>query len=91
VGYYLEDAVIRDLCGIASPDVTTANINNLDYFVKIYSPRFIFFPFFMNQGNPVRHFQDKQGNQVTYKLEFPQADLSNPIDSIFSYCSKSKS
>ncbi len=91
VGYYLEDAVIRDLCGIASPDVTTANINNLDYFVKIYSPRFIFFPFFMNQGNPVRHFQDKQGNQVTYKLEYPQADLSNPIDSIFSYCSKSKS
>jgi len=84
VGYYLEDAVIRDLSGIASPDVTAANINNLDYFVKIYSPRFIFFPFFMKQGKPVRYFLDKQGKQVAYKLEYPQVDLSNPIDCIFS-------
>jgi hypothetical protein len=91
VGYYLEDAVIRDLCGIASPDVTTANINNLDYFVKTYSPHFILFPFFLNQEKPVRYFLDKQGKQVAYKLEYPQVDLSSPIDCIFSFCSKSKS
>jgi hypothetical protein len=64
--------------------VTTANMNNLDYFVKTYSPRFIFFPSFMKQGKPVRCFLNQQGKQVTYKLECPQADFANPIDCIFS-------
>lgn len=44
IGYFLEDSIIRDLNGIASPVVTIGNINNLDYFVRTYSPRFIFFP-----------------------------------------------
>ncbi|MDQ1349811.1 MAG: hypothetical protein QG657_112, partial [Acidobacteriota bacterium] len=86
LGYYLEDVIIRDLCGIASPGVTTANINDLDYFVKIYSPKFIFFPAFMKQKEPVRYFLDQQGKRVTYKLEYPQTDLSNPTDCIFSLC-----
>lgn len=84
VGYYLEDVVIRDLCGIASPDVTTANMNNLEYFVKTYSPRFIFFPSFMKQEKPLRYFPNKQGKRIAYKLEYPQVNLSNPIDCFFS-------
>ncbi len=83
VGYYLEDAVIRDLCGIASTDVTLENINNLDYFVFAYAPRFIFFAYSMNQKSPQRSFIDKNWNPVLYQLAYPHGDISNPVDCIF--------
>lgn len=55
LGYYLEEAVIRDLNGIASPDVTVDNINDLGYFVTHYSPRFIFFPSWLPQKRKLKY------------------------------------
>lgn len=55
LGYYLDRAVIRDLNGIASPDVTVENINDLGYFVSAYSPRFIFFPAWLPQKNKLKY------------------------------------
>lgn len=83
IGYYLENAIIRDTNGIASPDVNLENINNLDYFVKTYSPRFIFFPHFMNQKKRLKYFVDNQGHLLKYKLEFPHKKISPAIDCIF--------
>ena len=83
IGYYLKDAIIRDLNGIASPDTNLENINNLDYYVSTYTPRFIFFPHAMKQREPYRYFYLKNGKRLLYKLKYPKIDISNPIDCVF--------
>ncbi|MGE5343118.1 MAG: hypothetical protein ACM3SY_16715 [Candidatus Omnitrophota bacterium] len=83
MGYQLEDAVIRDVNGIASPDVTVENINNLDYFISAYCPRFIFFP--MTQRRPERYFTVQNGKLALYRLEYPSLSLCLPINCIFSH------
>lgn len=87
IGYYLEDAIIRDLNGIASPDTNLENINNLDYFVSTYSPKFIVFPHFMNQREPLKCFSRGKGKRRLYKLEYPNIDISTPINCVFALTS----
>lgn len=87
IGFYLEDAIIRDLNGIASPDTNLQNINNLDYFVTTYSPRFIVFPYFMNQRKPFKLFSTEEGKRLLYKLEYPKIDISTPINCVFALTS----
>jgi hypothetical protein len=87
IGYYLKDTIIRDLNGIASPDTSLENINNLDYFVSTYSPKFIIFPHFMNQRESFKYFALENGKRLLYKLEYPRIDISTPIDSVFSLAS----
>jgi len=44
ISYYLSDYEIRDVNGLASPNVTLENINNYNYFVDRYKPQFIVNP-----------------------------------------------
>lgn len=82
ISYYLEDAVIRDLNGIASPDVTVEKINDLGYFVTTYSPRFIFFPTWLPQENPLKYVAVKKGLAV-YEKGYENIDNGRCNESIF--------
>ncbi len=51
ISYLVKDSIIRDICGIASTDVTVKNINDFNYFVSKYLPRFIFINYGVNREN----------------------------------------
>lgn len=44
ISYFLEKGFIRDVNGIASPDVTLENIYNYPYFINRYKPRYLIVP-----------------------------------------------
>ncbi|MCP4154627.1 MAG: glycosyltransferase family 39 protein [bacterium] len=83
IAYYLDDIVIRDVNGIASPDVTVENINDVSYFVRTYRPRFIFF-------HPLPGLEDleyipvNEKTTALYKKDFPGKD-SNIRESLYIY------
>lgn len=72
IGYLLPDLNIRDINGIASVDVTLQNINNIDHFINVYRPRFLFFPPFLPQNEPTRVVRDSQGHEAVYRMIHPQ-------------------
>jgi hypothetical protein len=84
IGYFLEDSIIRDLNGIASTGVTVGNINNLDYFVETYSPRFIFFPPWEPQKYQVKYFI-VNGNVYIYKKGYEAKINGEGRESVFFY------
>lgn len=51
ISYMVKDSIIRDICGIASTDVTVKNINDLNYFVNKYLPRFVFINYGVHREN----------------------------------------
>lgn len=84
VGYYLENAIIRDTNGIASPDITVETMENIDYFVSMYSPRYILFPVLPPQRTPEIYFFMPHNKLAFYKQIYPENPLCNPEDSLFS-------
>lgn len=84
ISYFLEDSIIRDLSGIASPDVTVKNINDLSYFVSTYSPRFIFFPPWLPQKNPLKYVPIKDSIAV-YKRGYMEKVADTIKESMFVY------
>jgi hypothetical protein len=85
IGYFLEDSIIRDLNGIASTGVNVGNINNLDYFIETYSPRFIFFPPWEPQKYQVKYFI-VNGNVYIYKKGYEAKINGEGRESVFFYC-----
>lgn len=83
MGYYLDNAVIRDLNGIASADVTVDNINDLTYFVAQYSPRFIFFPAWQSQGS-TKYFA-VNNRLAVYERKYEQTHRGKLKETIFEY------
>jgi hypothetical protein len=82
IGYFLEDSIIRDFNGIASPGVTVGNINNLDYFVGTYSPRFIFSP----PGGPHKYLMEYfivNGDVYIYKKGYEAKINDEGRESVF--------
>jgi hypothetical protein len=87
LGYYLDQAIIRDLNGIASPDVTVENINDLGYFVTAYSPRFIFFPTWLSQKNPLKYIAVKKRLAV-YEKGYAELAGGKIKESVFIFRNK---
>ena len=65
--YYLQNIEVRDVAGIASPDITVANINNWSYFIDTYKPRYLIFIKLLS-----KEFQtyEYNGHRYTYRLRF---------------------
>jgi len=61
ISYILKNQEIRDTNGIASPNTTLSNINNWNYFVDYYKPRYIIY-----RGNDLETFRYYKYNDSTY-------------------------
>ncbi len=58
IAYYLENGFVRDINGLASPGITMETMNNYEYFVEKYLPRYIIYPW--NQQPNYRYYFDRQ-------------------------------
>jgi hypothetical protein len=72
ISYYLPGIAIRDMNGLASPDITLQNFNNYDYFVDHYKPKFIIYPW--EKPSEISKQFSYNGKTYLYKLEF----ITNP-------------
>lgn len=66
LSYYLKDYEIRDINGLASPNVTAKNINDYNYFANYYKPRFIVAPLILRSSVLLNY----DGNFYRYKKHF---------------------
>jgi len=69
--YYLQNIEVRDMAGIASPDITAANINNWSYFIDTYKPRYLIF---IKQLSMELQTYEYNGHRYTYQLRL----IGNP-------------
>ncbi|MCP4154628.1 MAG: hypothetical protein GY757_43290 [bacterium] len=83
IAYYLDDLVIRDVNGIASPDVTVDNINDLSYFVSTYRPRFLFLPR-LPLKDELKYIPLNDEKAALYKRDFPGQGIK-VSESLFIY------
>jgi len=61
LSYVLQGYEIRDINGLASPNITISNMQNWDYFVDYYKPRYI-----MYRGGQHDEFKYYKYNNFTY-------------------------
>ena len=62
LSYVLQNYEVRDINGLASPNVTTSNMNDWNYFVDYYKPRYIVY-----RGSDQEEIKAYQYNDSVYQ------------------------
>lgn len=100
--YFLENSEIRDVNGLASPNVNLSNMNNWAYFVDLYQPRFLIlggqealkiFEFNHHLYVYDRHFtipQDSSHMEVTVYIKSSERTAGDEIEILQEIKSKSR-
>ena len=87
ISYFLERGFIRDVNGIASPDIAMGNMNNYEFFIERYSPEYIIYPW---GKQPEFHiFRTKKGSYKYQKVFVVSEEAKEFNVSVFRLASKS--
>ncbi|MEM7031758.1 MAG: hypothetical protein AAF629_19545 [Chloroflexota bacterium] len=81
IGYELKGFEVRDINGLATPGVTVTNINDWDYFIHRYQPRFLVMPI---SSPDKRKFYQHEDQVYTYQhYPLPSADDKNQVGTVY--------